>query len=86
VMIMMFNLLLDMPYLSGGWIILANEKFSLTRIETNVCTNFERNKLFVRMEHFWDILFQLMKHGTNTSRLYFCSVYIKHVSTVTYTG
>ena len=85
-MIMLFNQLLDMPQLSGGWIILAKEKCSLTGMKTNLCTDFERNKLFVRMEHIWDILFQLMKHGTNTSRLYFCSVYIKHVFTVTYTG
>jgi hypothetical protein len=27
---------------------------------------FERNKLFVSMEHFWDLLFQLMKHGPNS--------------------
>jgi hypothetical protein len=27
---------------------------------------FERNKLSVHMEHFCDLLFQLMKHGTNT--------------------
>ena len=30
VMILLFNHLLDMPHLSGGWIILAKEKFSLT--------------------------------------------------------
>ena len=30
VMIMLFNQLLDMPHLSGGWIILAKEKCSLT--------------------------------------------------------
>jgi hypothetical protein len=29
-MIMLFNPLLDMPHLSGGWIILAKEKCSLT--------------------------------------------------------
>ena len=34
-------------------------------LKKNVCTTFERNKLFVQMEKFWDILFQLMKHGTN---------------------
>ena len=32
VMIMLFNQLLDMPQLSGGWIILAKEKYSLTRM------------------------------------------------------
>ena len=31
VMIMLFNQLLDMPYLSGGWINLAMKKCSLTR-------------------------------------------------------
>ena len=30
VMIMLFNQLLDMPHLSGGWIILAKKKCSLT--------------------------------------------------------
>ena len=29
-------------------------------------TTFLRNKLFVHMEHFWDLLFQLMKHETST--------------------
>jgi hypothetical protein len=32
VMIMLLNQLLDMPHLSGGWIILAKEKCSLTRM------------------------------------------------------
>jgi hypothetical protein len=32
VMIMLFNQLLDMPHLSGGWIILAKEKCSLTHL------------------------------------------------------
>ena len=26
----------------------------------------ERNKVFVHMEHFWDLSFQFMEHGTNT--------------------
>ena len=62
VMIMLFNQLLDMPHVSGGWIILTKEKCSLTGMETNLRTTFEINWLFVRMEHFWDVLFQLMKH------------------------
>jgi hypothetical protein len=45
VKIVLFNQLLDMPHLSGG----------------NLFTQFERNKLFVHMEHFWDLLFQLMQ-------------------------
>ena len=57
VMIKLFNQLLDMPHVSGGWIILA-----------------KRNKLFLRMEHFWDLLFQLVKHGTNTLSLFLFSV------------
>jgi hypothetical protein len=32
VMIMLFNQLLDVPHLSGGWIILAKEKSSLTQM------------------------------------------------------
>ena len=35
---------------------------------TNLCTKSERNKLFV---HFCNILFQLMKHGPNTSHVAF---------------
>jgi hypothetical protein len=50
VMIRLFNHLLDMPHLSGGWIILAKEKCSLTGMYANWCTKFERNKLFVCME------------------------------------
>jgi hypothetical protein len=71
-MIMLFIQILYIPHLSGGWIILAEEKCSLTGMETNLCTTFERNKLFVRMEHFWDLLFQLVKkHGTNTLHVAF---------------
>jgi hypothetical protein len=35
----------------------------LTNMDVNKFVNntFERNKLFVLMEHFWDLLFQLMK-------------------------
>ena len=64
--IITFNQFLDMPHLSGGWIILAKDTCSLTGMQTNLCTTFERHKLFVHMEHFWDILFQLIKHGTKT--------------------
>jgi hypothetical protein len=46
VMIMLFNQLLDMPHLSGGWIILAKAKCSLTGLQTNLCTAFERNNTF----------------------------------------
>jgi hypothetical protein len=52
IMIMLFNQLLDMSHLSGGWIILAKEKSSIT----GMCT-FERNVHFGSMEHFWDIFF-----------------------------
>jgi hypothetical protein len=46
---MLFNQLLFMPHLSGGWMIYFGTGEMLTR--------FERNKLFVEMEHFWDLLF-----------------------------
>jgi hypothetical protein len=64
----LFNQFLDMPHLSGGWIILEKEKCSLT----GILTIFERNKLFVHLENLWDLLFQLMKRGTNTK----CCIYI----------
>ena len=63
-MILLFNKIVDMPHLSGGWISLAMEKSLLIGMLTNLWTTFERNKLFVCMEDFWDVLFQLMKHGT----------------------
>jgi hypothetical protein len=65
-MIMLFNQLLDMPQLSCGWITLTNE--------TILCTIFEKNKLFVRMDIFWDLLFQMMGLTFYMLRLYFCSV------------
>jgi hypothetical protein len=58
-MIMLSDQLLDMPPLAGGSIILAQEKCSPTGRQTNLCKTFEQNKLFVHMEHFWDLLFQL---------------------------
>jgi hypothetical protein len=44
-MIMLFNQLIDMPHLSGVWIILAKDKGPLTGMQTNLITKFERNKL-----------------------------------------
>jgi hypothetical protein len=35
----------------------------------------ERNKLFACMEHFCDLLLQLMKHGTNTLHVVFIFLY-----------
>jgi hypothetical protein len=60
-----------MPHLSGGWIVLAKDKCSLTGMKTNVCTKFERNKLFVNMSNVWDLLFQLMKQENNTLHIAF---------------
>ena len=40
-MLMLFNQFIDMPHLSGGWIILANDKYSVTGMY-----RFEINKLF----------------------------------------
>ena len=65
-MTMLFNQLLDLPYLSGAWVILAKEKCSLTGI-------------FVYMEHFWYLLFQLMKHGTNALHVTFIFLLSVHV-------
>jgi hypothetical protein len=53
VMIMLFNQLLDMPHLSGGWTILANDKML-----TNLCTSFEKYT-FCADGKFWDLLFHL---------------------------
>ena len=36
-----------------------------------MCPKSGKNKLFVHMGHFWDLLFQLMKHGTNTLHVAF---------------
>ena len=48
VMIMLFIQLLDMPHLSGEWIILAKGEMLTNRdVQTNVCTESLRNKLFV---------------------------------------
>ena len=45
-MIMLFNQLLDMPHLSGGWIIFDKGEM-LTNMDVNkLCIKFERNKLF----------------------------------------
>jgi hypothetical protein len=49
-------------------------------VNRDLCTTFERNKLFVHMEHFWDLLFQLMKHGTNTSHVAFTFLFSVRLS------
>jgi hypothetical protein len=36
-----------------------------------ICATFERKTLFVRMEHFWDLLFNLMTPGTSTLHVAF---------------
>ena len=52
-------------------------------ILTNSTVNkFERNKLFVHMDNFWDVLFQLMKHGTNTLHVGFI-FFVQGIFTVT---
>ena len=42
---------------------------------------FEINKLFEHLEHFWDILFQFMKHGTNTLHVAFIFMFSVHGTT-----
>ena len=43
----------------------------------------ERNKPFLRMEHFWDLLFQLMKNWTNTLHVAFIFLFSIHALTFT---
>ena len=43
----------------------------------------EKNKLFVHTEHFWDLLFQLMKHGINTSCVFIFVQYLKTAKKLT---
>ena len=67
---MLFNQLLDMPHLSGGWIILAREKMLINSgVIKFVHTSERSNSLCI--EHFWDLLCQLMKHGTSTLHIMF---------------
>ncbi len=61
--IMLSNQHLDMPHLWGGWIISAKEKCSLTQIETDLWTIFERNRHFMYKEKVLDLWVQLMKNG-----------------------
>jgi hypothetical protein len=70
--IMLFNKLLDMPHLSDVWIILAKDKYSLKGYK-HICAQHLREIRFcVGMEHFWNLLFQLMKiNGTNTLNVFF---------------
>jgi hypothetical protein len=63
VMIMFLNHLFDMPHLMDG----------LSRL---ISAQNERNTLFVRMTHFWDHLFHLMKYGTNTLYVAFIILFI----------
>ena len=44
---------------------MAKEECSLTGMKTNV-HKIGSKSTFLHMEHFWDLLFQLMKHGPNT--------------------
>jgi uncharacterized protein YjfI (DUF2170 family) len=43
----------------------------LTNRDVNKFVHNMRNKLLVHMEHFGDLLFQPMKHGTNTLHVAF---------------
>jgi hypothetical protein len=61
-MIMLFYKLVDMPHLSGRQIILLTNTFVRKKM---------RNKLFVLMENFWDLLFEFMKQWTSTLHVAF---------------
>ena len=64
----------------GGWRILGKGEL-LTNRDLN---KFVRNKLSVYMEHFWDLLFQLIKqHGTNT--IYVAFIYALSIFHSTHT-
>ena len=43
----------------------------LTNLDENKFVHNIREKPFVHIEHFWDLLFQFMKHGTNTLHVVF---------------
>ncbi len=57
--IMLSNQHHDMQHLWGGWIISAKEKCSLTQINTDLWTIFERNRPFVYIEKDLDLWVQL---------------------------
>jgi hypothetical protein len=46
----------------------------LTNRCKQICVENFREKLFVHMENFWDLLSQLIKHGTNTLHVAFIFV------------
>ncbi len=60
------------------WIILAKEKCALTQIQTNLWTEFERNKPIVYVEKIFD--FNLWKMAAKVLHLHFCSVYAQPIS------
>ncbi len=70
-LIMLSNQHLDMPHLWGGWIISAKEKCSLTQIQTDLWTIFERNRPFVYIEKVLDLWVQLMKNGGKSKSVMF---------------
>jgi hypothetical protein len=78
VMIMLFKQLLDMPHLSGGWIVLAKEKCSLTGMKHICSQNLREISFFLCIENVWDILFQVMKHGSNTLHVVFILMFSIH--------
>ena len=47
--------------------------------DVNKCTTFERDKLFVGLNIFGDLLFQLMKHGTNTLHVAFIFLFSENM-------
>ena len=46
----------------------------LTKRDVNKFVHNFLGKLFVHMKHFWDLFFQLMKHGTNISHIVYIFV------------
>ena len=73
---MLFNQLLDKPHLSGGlsW----QRRNAHYQGGKQICAqNLREISFFVRMEHFRELLFLLMKRGTNT--FYMLSLYFSSV-------
>ena len=52
VFVILFNQLLDMPHLTGGWIILAKEKCSLTQLQSILSKRLVRRDIFMSLKLF----------------------------------
>jgi hypothetical protein len=74
-MTMLFNQRHDMTHQSGGWIILAKDMLTNRDVKKFVHKIIAKSA-FCAYGTFWDLLFQLMKHGTNTLHVAFILLFI----------